>query len=467
MGSEYILGRGVQPPLAMRAAWLPQLGAAGYRQLLAAMYCPATLRAAGLPAAAVQAIAGFVACHGLERLPRREWQLESDSKSPIYVVDTRLPGMPAYRLVCKWYLGSRQRLAAVEQRMNAYFCQHLPPHGRVGPILAVVTPAATTPVSVALMPYLAGPTLYERLQHLPRHDPQVVSLLRQALRTLARVQVLGRYGHESGDLELVTFSQPEARTYLLAQLERALLPPFAAGDTALPAALLPNAAWLAELLAADGAHAGLYYRGSNPRNIILVDDIQVEIDFEQETLRSRWLDAVTLLENGLELAHWDATADYPACGAAVPSAAWRRRHRRAWAALAAHNYLSHAQGGRLLRDFLAVSQRWQRRYLPALPCDSDAQRQRLLLEATRVFRHLQYVGYCKRNELQALTPDKRRSSRHRQHYHLLWAKCALDRLLLSPPACLPPAGREAATALRRTLDALTQVLQAAPLLAET
>ncbi len=81
----------------------------------------------------------------------------------------------------------------------------------------------------------------------------------------------------------------------------------------------------------------------------------------------------------------------------------------------------------------------------------------MLLETARLFRHLQYVGYCKRNELQTTNPAKRICSRYRQHFHALWAKVALDHLLFPPDlqkSGLPETEFPGAMALRHTLDQL-------------
>jgi hypothetical protein len=157
--------------------------------------------------------------------------------------------------------------------------------------------------------------------------------------------------------------------------------------------------------------------------------------------------------------HWDDTADYPGFQGQMAFAAWDTRRRHAWEVLAQHNYLHHAQVEALATAFIDTTLRLEQQYLaPPRPSYSAAER-RLLWETARVFRHLQYVGYCKRNEQQALTTSKRLSSRYRQRLHALWAKCALDNLLFpwrSEEACLPEAGRPSAMALRLTLDGLPQ-----------
>jgi hypothetical protein len=222
-------------------------------------------------------------------------------------------------------------------------------------------------------------------------------------------------------------------------------------------ALLEHFTFFATVLAADSCTAGLYYRGINPRNIMWANGQQVEIDFEQDTLRSRFIDIVSLLENGLEMEHWDENADYPGFHGQMPFAVWDAQRCRAWEALAHHNYLLHAQVEALTAHFLDTTLRLERQHLAPERAPYSAAEYRLLLETARVFRHLQYVGYCKRNEQQALTPGKRISSRYRQQFHALWAKCALDNLLFpqhSEQACLPEAGRPSAIALRQALDYL-------------
>jgi hypothetical protein len=205
----------------------------------------------------------------------------------------------------------------------------------------------------------------------------------------------------------------------------------------------------------------LYYRGINPRNIMWSAGQQVEIDFEQDTLRSRFIDIVSLLENGLEITHWEATADYPAFDGQRTFAAWNARRHRAREVLAQHNYLTQPQVETLTAAFLETTLRLEQQYLTTPAPAYSPSEYRLRLETARVFRHLQYIGYCKRNELQALTDSKRLSSRYRQQFHGLWAKCALDNLLYpqrSDDDCLPAVGREAAAALRRTLDQLPLAL---------
>jgi hypothetical protein len=312
---------------------------------------------------------------------------------------------------------------------------------------------------VAILPYLGDMTLYDYLHHLPVHAAQVETLLRQASDTLAYAQVLGHRGHDEQVIRLTSLVPAHAATYFLRQISSVVLNTFAASGQPLPMAeaLLEHFTFFATVLAADSCTAGLYYRGINPRNIMWVNGQQVEIDFEQDTLRSRFIDIVSLLENGLEMEQWDESADYPGFHGQMPFAVWDTRRQRAWEALAQHNYLRHAQVEALTAHFLDTTLRLERQHLtPARSAYSEAER-RLLLETARVFRHLQYVGYCKRNEQQALTPAKRISSRYRQQFHALWAKCALDNLLFPPhpePACLPEVGRSSALALRQTLDDL-------------
>jgi hypothetical protein len=401
------------------------------------------------------------ATRGVEAIPRSERLLESDSKSPIYVVRTHLDSSAPWTLVVKWYHGARQQQAAIEAQMSSYFRQRLAPQRTVVPILAVVplSTSATTPLSVALLPYLGEVTLYDRLYHLPRHAPEAERLLRQASDTLASIQVFGRVGHEAGTLQLTELPPDATVAYFLRQMDSALLHPFASSGQPLPMAkaLLHAFTFFATLLATDSCTAGLYYRGVNPRNIMLVGTEQVEIDFEQDSLRSRFIDIVSLLENGLEMDRWDETADYPAFAEQMAFATWDARRRYAQEVLTQYNYLSHEQIETLTVAFLETVWQLEKQYLePARPPYDPGER-RLLLETTRLFRHLQYVGYCKRNEQQALTANKRLSSRYRQRLHALWAKVALDRLLFPSgalEACLPEAGRQAATTLRRLLDEL-------------
>jgi hypothetical protein len=359
----------------------------------------------------------------------------------------------------KWYAGKRQPLASVEQQMSAYFCHCLGSHSTVAPILAVVPLPAAEPLSVAILPYLGDATLYDHLHRMPLQTPDTVALLHQASDTLARCQVLGRLGHERGDIRLVSLAPGEAAAYFLGQIDSVLLGTFAAAGRPLPMGdvLLERLAGFAELLAADTRRAGLYYRGSNPRNIMWVEGQQVEIDFEQNTLRSRFIDIVTLLENGLEMTSWDDSVDYPCFDAQLPFAAWKARRRRAYDTLARYNYLTHEQIETLTAVFVDATIRLERQYLASARPPYNPAEQRLLLQTARLFRHLQYVGYCKRNELQAMTTRKRLSSRYRQWLHALWAKCALDELLFPlhhGEECLPVGNRPAAMALRRTLDQL-------------
>jgi hypothetical protein len=445
--------------LQMRDALLPLTGATGYRHLLTVMYGDAVLHAAGIAPDTISRLRTLIDAHGVEALPRHEVMLESDSKSRIYVVHTHPGNAAPFALVLKWYSGQRQPYAAVEQHMNAYFRQRLAPHAVVGPILAVVPLAAIQPLSVAILPYLGDLTLYDYLHHLPVHDPQVERLLRQASATLAYTQVLGQRGHDEQAIRLTSLAPVRAVTYFLRQISSVVVDTFATGGQPLPMAedLLTHFRFFASVLAADSCVAGLYYRGINPRNIMWVNGQQVEIDFEQDTLRSRFIDILSLLENGLEMEHWTPGVDYPSFHGQMVFATWDTQRRRAWETLAQYNYLHHAQVEALTSEFLDITLRLERQYLaPERPVYSAAER-RLLLETARLFRHLQYVGYCKRNEQQALTTSKRISSRYRQQFHALWAKCALDNLLYPQgpaEACLPAAGRPAAMALRQTLDGL-------------
>ncbi len=447
--------------LHLREALLPLLGRAAYQHLLSTMYSPEVLGALGVTPETVRQLERLIATRGIEAIPRHETMLESDSKSRIYVVHTHLDDRKPWALVLKWYAGARQQQAPIEEGMSAYFRQRLAAHCTVVPILAVVPLSVTAeaPLSVALLPYLGEVTLYDGLHHLPRHAPEVEALLRQASETLAYTQVFGRLGYEKRAIQLTHLPPDEATAYFLYQIDSVLLRIFAACGQPLTmaATLLEQFGYFATVLATDSCTAGLYYRGINPRNIMLVGARQVEIDFEQDTLRSRFIDIVSLLENGLEITDWDMSVDYPAFEAQMPFEAWEWCRQRAWETLAAHNYLSHQQVQRLTTDFLAATWRLERHYLPSAPAPYSRSEWRLLLETTRLFRHLQYIGYCKRNEQQALTARKRLSSRYRQHFHALWAKIALDSLLFpraDEEQCLPEAQRPAAADLRRTLDRL-------------
>jgi hypothetical protein len=309
------------------------------------------------------------------------------------------------------------------------------------------------------MPYCGNETLYDRLHTVPRHSSQVTTLLAQASETLAHMQVFGRQGHDKQTIHLTDLTPDETVAYFLRQIDSALVPTFAVSGHPGPMAkvLLEQFAAFAAILAGDSTAAGLYYRGINPRNIMVVGDAQIEIDFEQDSLRSRFIDIVSLLENGLETTDWDASVDYPAFTGQLPLATWQQQRQRAEAALAEHNYLSHEQVDTLTMTFLQTTWHLEQQHLAATRPPYSSTEQRLLLDTTRLFRHLQYVGYCKRNEEQAQTASKRLSSRCRQHFHAVWAKVALDNLLFPADAeaqYLPAAQRRSALALRQTLDQL-------------
>lgn len=447
--------------VSLREALLPLVGPQGYQRVLAAMYHPEVLRVTAPNVATRQHIVRTVAAHGHEALPRQETVLESDSKSRIYVIRICGHGVEPLTMVLKWYEGSRQPQAAIEASMNTYFRQCLAQHSSVVPILAVVPVSATaqSPLSLSIMPYCGNETLYDRLHTIPRHSSQVTALLAQASETLAHIQVLGRQGHDKQTIHLADLTPDGAASYFLKQIDSALLPTFATSGLPGPMAkvLLEQFAAFAAILAGDSTAAGLYYRGINPRNIMLVGEKQVEIDFEQDSLRSRFIDIVSLLENGLEMTDWDISVDYHAFTGQLPFATWQQQRQRAEAALAVQNYLSHEQVNTLTTTFLETTWRLEQKHLAAVPPPYGPVEQRLLLDTTRLFRHLQYVGYCKRNEEQAQTASKRLSSRCRQHFHAVWAKVALDNLLFPSDAeaqCLSEAQRHSALALRHTLDQL-------------
>ncbi len=450
-----------EPSLAMQEALLPLVGHAGYRRLLAAMYDPELLRAACAPDGTKRRLESLLRTHDVEAIPRRESVLDSDSKSRIYVVRTFPDAPDAWTLVLKWYNGARQQQAPIEARMSTYFRQRLAPLRKVAPILAVVplSTMAENALSVALLPYLGDETLYDRLHQLLRHEPKVEALVRQAGDTLAYTQVLGLVGHEEGAITLTHLSGEAAPAYFLEQIDSALLRTFAASGQPLDIGqtLLQRFRFFARVLGDDSRVAGLYYRGINPRNVMLVGADQTEIDFEQDSLRTRFIDIVSLLENGLEMTQWDKTADYPAYAGQMALDTWNRQRQRAQAALEQYNYLSHQQIENLTHAFIETTWRLEQQYLPAARASYSAKQYRLLLETARLFRHLQYVGYCKRNEQQTHAPGKRISSRYRQHFHALWAKVALDNLLVPrgpEEPSLPAAERPTATMLRHLLDRL-------------
>ncbi|WP_143301535.1 hypothetical protein [Candidatus Entotheonella palauensis] len=345
--------------------------------------------------------------------------------------------------------------------MSVYFKQCLAPQHRVVPILDVVslTETENQALSVALLPYAGCETLYDRLHQLPPHTTQVATLVQRACETLAYAQVAGRAGYEARDIQLTQLSPKTAAGYFLNQIQNALITPFASGGTPLGMRdeLLKQFAFFANLLGEDSSAAGLYYRGINPRNVMLVDASQAEIDFEQDSLRSRFIDIVSLLENGMEMAEWDATADYQAYTGQTDFETWNGQRQRALMALDAYNYLSHPQVEQMTRAFIDTTCHLEQQYNLSAPASYDPPRYRLILESARLFRHLQYVGYCKRNELQTASAVKRMSSRYRQHFHALWAKVALDNLLYPPdPRAhgLPESEFPGAMALRCTLDQL-------------
>ena len=448
-------------PSPLRNALLPLVGPQGYQRVLAAMYHPDVIRVAAPNAATSQRIVQTVASHGYEALSRQETVLESDSKSRIYVVRICDDGVEPLTMVLKWYEGARYPQARIEAAMNTYFRQCLAPHHSIVPILAVV-PVSTTaqsPLSVSIMPYCGDETLYDRLHTVPRHSSQVTAFLAQASETLAHMQVFGRQGHDKQTIHLTDLTPDETVAYFLRQIESALKPTFTASGhpVTMEKILLEQFAAFAAILAGDSTAAGLYYRGINPRNIMLIGATQVEIDFEQDSLRSRFIDIASLLENGLEMTEWDSSVNYPAFTGQLPFATWQQQRQRAEAALAEHNYLSHEQVDTLTTTFLETTWRLEQQHLAATRPPYNTAEQRLLLDTTRLFRHLQYVGYCKRNEEQAQTASKRLSSRCRQHFHAVWAKVALDNLLFPADTAaqyLPAAQQRSALALRQTLDQL-------------
>jgi hypothetical protein len=394
-------------------------------------------------------------------MPRREAVLDSDSKSRVYLVQTVFENGSFWTWVLKWYNGARQQQAPIESRMNAYFLQRLAPSRTVVPVLDVVplSHATETALSVALIPYVGEWTLYDRLHQLPRHDLQVESLLGQASDTLAYVQVLGRVGHEEHAISLTSLTPDEAPAYFLEQIDSALLRPFAASGNplAMGEALLKQFGFFARVLGDDSSRDGLYYRGINPRNIMLVGNQQAEIDFEQDSLRSRFIDIVSLLENGLEMTEWDDSVDYPAYTGQMAFPTWEQQRQRAQAALSRYNYLSHPRIEHLTASFIDTTWQLEQQHLQGRRAPYQPAAYRLILESARLFRHLQYVGYCKRNEMQTLHPSKRVSSRYRQKFHALWAKVVLDNLIFPTCAkaqCLPESERQTVMALRHTLDRL-------------
>ncbi len=445
----------------MREALLPIVGLAGYRRLLSAMYDPALLRAAHAPAEIIRALGTFCRTHDIEAVPRQEQALDSDSKSRIYVVHTELGSQAPWPLVLKCYKGPRQPTAPIEARMSLYFKQCLAPQRTVVPILDVVplTDTGEQALSVALLPYAGRETLYDRLHQLSPHTHQVEELVQQACETLAYTQVLGRAGHEAHEIQLTQLSPKTASRYFLDQIQSALITPFTTGGASLEMGddLLKQFGFFASLLGHDSSAAGLYYRGINPRNVMLVDTAQAEIDFEQDSLRSRFIDIVSLVENGLEMTEWNATADYQAYTGQTDFDTWNHKRRQALTALDTYNYLSHPQVEQITWTFIDRTCRLEQEYNLSAPTSYDPARYRLLLETARLFRHLQYVGYCKRNELQTANAVKRISSRCRQHFHALWAKVALDNLLFPPcsqESRLPENALPSAMALRHTLDQL-------------
>jgi hypothetical protein len=446
----------------MRDRLLALVGPQGYRHLLTVMYNPDILCAAGIAPTLIARLGTYLTAHAVETVPRHEMRLESDSKSPIYVVHTRFDNGEGFYLVVKWYAGKRAPIATTEQCMNGYFRRCLATRRPVGRLLTVVSLGTAEPLQVAIFPYLGDTTLYDALHRMPPYSPQVEALLRHASETLAYTQVLGRQGHEEQAIHLTSLTPETAPGYFLQQIDSVLNHTFAAGGQPLPmaATLLQQLAFFATLLGTDSCTAGLYYRGINPRNIMCLDGQQIEIDFEQDTLRSRFIDIVSLLENGLEMTAWDATADYPAFDAGQAFPAWEARRQRALTVLAQYNCLTLQQVETLTAEFVATTLRLEQQALATPAPAYGVAEYHLLLETARLFRHLQYVGYCKRNELQARTDGKRLSSRYRQQFHALWAKCALDSLLYPHGAdCLPREGREAALALRRTLDTLASNLK--------
>jgi hypothetical protein len=449
------------PPLLMRDALVRMVGIEGYRRLLTAMYRPELLHAAGASAEFIRQLERLLRSQDVESMPRQEALLDSDSKSRVYVVQTVFDNGSYWTWVLKWYNGARQQQAPIESRMNAYFLQRLAPSRTVVPVLDVVplSNVAETALSVALMPYCGELTLYDRLHQLPRHDPRVESLLEQASNTLAYTQVLGRMGHEEHTIALTSLTPDEAPLYFLEQIDSALLRPFAASGNPLEmgGALLKHFGFFARVLGDDSSRDGLYYRGINPRNIMLVGNQQAEIDFEQDSLRSRFIDIVSLLENGLEMTEWDDAADYPAYTGQTAFDTWEQQRQRAQAALSRYNYLSQPRIERLTAAFIDTTWQLEQQHLQGKRAPYQPAAYRLILETARLFRHLQYVGYCKRNEMQTRNPSKRVSSHYRQKFHALWAKVALDHLIFPPCAaaqCLPEPERQPAMALRHTLDRL-------------
>jgi hypothetical protein len=237
------------------------------------------------------------------------------------------------------------------------------------------------------------------LHQLPRHDPQVETLLEQASDTLAYTQVLGRMGHEEHTIALTSLTPDEAPAYFLEQIDSALLRPFAASGKPLDIgeALLKHFGFFARVLGEDSSQDGLYYRGINPRNIMLVGNQQAEIDFEQDSLRSRFIDIVSLLENGLEMTEWDDSADYPAYSGQMAFGTWERQRQHAQGALSQYNYLPHPRIERLTAAFIDTTWQLEQQHLQGRRAPYPPAEYRLILETARLFRHLQYVGYCKRN----------------------------------------------------------------------
>ncbi|MBI4163933.1 MAG: hypothetical protein HY512_03655 [Candidatus Aenigmarchaeota archaeon] len=381
---------------------------------------------------------------------REEQDLGAHSQSNVYGVRTFIGDIAVLQTVLKFFPKDKFGEAEREAQVNNFFARELGKY-RIG--VGTIHRTIDLPVGssdpawrVAVMHFVGADTVYDRLNGTRRGEPYQITqeekmrLIDEGNRQLALIQILGLVGESRGEISLDSPAEQESyfadrnRGIAWEQYER-----YSGRTVPTKDELVKTFVYFNSALTEDSRMSPVYYRGQNQRNAVVngsetIDAVVggservTQIDFAEPKKMTRFYDIVSSTENGLRVRVWDESMDYEAFKQGEDFEEWGKRRKAAVEYLHNNNYLGEEDVRVKTADILRMDAERERELLKREPHHYSEEQVRQLMDAARVARHEEYIGYEARNESR-VKPEERAVAVNRQRLHHLWAKVAADEIL--------------------------------------
>ncbi len=416
-------------------------------------------------------LAHYVSDVGIMGIYREEQDLGAYSQSNVYSIRTFIGDVAVLQSVLKFFPKDKFEETGREAQTNNFFARELGKYGiGVGTIHKTIhLPVGSADPSwrVAVMHFVGADTVYDRLNGTRRGKPYTITdeekmrLIDEGNRQLSLAHILGLMGEMNGEISLDSLAEQEhyfayrGRTIAWEQHEK-----YSGRTIPTKDELVRTFGYFDRVLTEDSRRHPVYYRGQNQRNAVVDDPETIDtrigglervtqIDFAEPKKMTRFYDIVSSTENGLRVKEWDESIDYKAFRDGENFEEWNNRRRVAVEYLHRNNYLNAEEVEGKTRDVLRMDAELEKGILNREPHNYSEEEVRKLMDAARVARHEEYIGYEARNESRA-KPEERAVAVNRQRLHLLWAKVAADEVLypLNGASYLPPGSADWNTVYR-------------------